>query len=41
MGRKRRLDNHLPQRVYLVHGAYWFRPKVGKPINLGRDLATA
>jgi len=41
MGRKRKLDKHLPQRVYLVHGAYWFRPKGGKPFNLGRDLATA
>jgi integrase len=41
MGRKRRLDNHLPRRVYLVHGAYWFRPKDGKAVNLGRDLATA
>jgi integrase len=41
MGRKRRLDNHLPRRVYLVHGAYWFRPKLGKSVNLGRDLATA
>lgn len=41
MGRKRRLDKHLPQRVYLVHGGYWFRPKDGKPVNLGRDLATA
>jgi integrase len=41
MGRKRRLDNHLPRRVYLVHGAYWFRPKDGKAVNLGRDIATA
>jgi len=41
MGRKRKLDKHLPQRVYLVHGAYWFRPKGGRPFNLGRDLATA
>jgi integrase len=41
MGRKRKLDNHLPRRVYLVHGAYWFRPKDGKSVNLGRDLATA
>jgi integrase len=41
MGRKRTLDKHLPRRVYLVHGAYWFRPKDGKSVNLGRDLAVA
>jgi integrase len=27
--------------VYLDHGTYWFRPKEGKPVNLGRDLADA
>ncbi len=41
MGRRRRIDRHLPQRVYLVHGSYWFRPKDGKAVNLGRDLAAA
>jgi integrase len=41
MGRKRKRDKHLPARVYLDHGTYWFRPKVGKPVNLGRDLADA
>jgi integrase len=41
MGRKRKLDKHLPRRVYLVHGAYWFRPKDGKSVNLGSDLAAA
>ena len=41
MGRKRRQDNHLPRRVYLVHGSYYFRPKAAKPVNLGRDLAAA
>src|SRR5215469_14786892 len=41
MGRRRKRDKHLPQRVYLDHGTYWFRPKQGKPVNLGRDLADA
>jgi hypothetical protein len=41
MGRRRRHDRHLPQRVYLHHGAYWFRPKDGKAVNLGPDLAHA
>jgi integrase len=41
MGRKRKQDSHLPRRVYLVHGSYYFRPKVGKPVNLGHDLGAA
>lgn len=41
MGRKRRLDKHLPQRMYLVCGSYYFRPRDAKPVNLGRDLAEA
>jgi integrase len=41
MGRKRTRDKHLPQRVYLDHGTYWFRPKGAKPVNLGRDLGEA
>ena len=41
MGRRRKQDKHLPRRVYLVHGSYWFRPKDGQPVNLGRDLADA
>lgn len=41
MGRKRRKDRHLPQRMYLVHGAYYFRPREGKAVNLGRDLPEA
>ncbi len=41
MGRRRKQDKHLPQRVYLVHGSYWFRSKDGQPVNLGRDLADA
>lgn len=41
MGRRRTRDRHLPQRVYLNHGAYWFRPREGKPVHLGRELADA
>lgn len=41
MGRRRKLDKHLPARVYLHHGSHWFRPKVGKPVNLGSDLGAA
>lgn len=41
MGRRRKHDKHLPARVYLVHGSYWFRPKGAKPVNLGRDLGVA
>lgn len=41
MGRRRTRDRHLPQRVYLDHGTYWFRPKQGKAVNLGRDLSDA
>jgi integrase len=41
MGRRGQRDKHLPQRVYLDQGTYWFRPKCGKAVNLGRDLADA
>jgi hypothetical protein len=41
MGRRRTRDKHLPQRVYLDHGTYWFRPLGAKSVNLGRDLADA
>lgn len=41
MGRRRTRDRHLPQRVYLDHGTHWFRPRVGKPVNLGQDFAAA
>lgn len=41
MGRKRKQDKHLPARVYLSHGAYYFRPKEGAAVHLGRDLAEA
>lgn len=41
MGRRRKHDKHLPQRVYLKNGTYWFRPKDARPVNLGRDLGVA
>jgi integrase len=41
MGRKRTRDRHLPPRVYLKNGTYWFIPKGAKPVNLGRDLSEA
>jgi integrase len=41
MGRRRLRDRHLPLRVYLNHGAYWFRPRGGKPVHLGRELSDA
>ena len=34
-------DKHLPQRVYLEHGAYYFRPKNGSRQHLGRELPDA
>jgi integrase len=41
MGRRRRIDRHLPSRMYLEHGAYYFRAP-GKPrTNLGRELGAA
>lgn len=41
MGRRRKHDRHLPQRVYLKNGTYWFIPKDAKPVKLGRELAEA
>lgn len=41
MGRRRTKNRHLPQRVYLSHGAYFFHTKEGKAVNLGRELAEA
>lgn len=41
MGRRRKLDRHLPQRVYLKNGTYWFKPKDAKALNLGRELGPA
>lgn len=41
MGRRRRQDKHLPRRMYLVCGTYWFVPKGARKVNLGRDFAAA
>jgi hypothetical protein len=30
MGRRRKRDKHLPQRVYFESGRYWFKPKLSK-----------
>jgi hypothetical protein len=38
MGRQRKSDKHLPRRVYLHHGAYYFAPKGGKKLRLDADL---
>lgn len=36
MGRKRTKNKNLPQRVYVHHGSYQYRPKVGKAVTLAR-----
>lgn len=41
MGRRRKNRLDLPLRVYCQSGTYWFRPKEGKPVNLGRDYHQA
>jgi len=41
MGRRRSTNLHLPQRMYLSHGAYFYVTRLNKWISLGRDLATA
>ena len=41
MGRKRRKDKHLPQRMYMRRGAYYFVNKDRRWIPLGRDYALA
>ncbi|HEY0799342.1 MAG TPA: hypothetical protein VGD54_00750 [Steroidobacteraceae bacterium] len=30
MGRRRKRDRHLPQRVYFEYGRYWYKPKLPK-----------
>jgi integrase len=40
MGRRRHGDKHLPQRVYLRRGSYFFVDLLGKWHNLGRDLSS-
>jgi hypothetical protein len=39
MGRRRRTNKHLPQRVYLYHGRYWFIERSGKRRDLGNTEA--
>ena len=41
MGRKRKHDNHLPQRLYQHRGTYYFVDKTGKGYNLAKDLVLA
>lgn len=41
MGRTRQSRKDLPRRMYFDHGAYYFTPKAGPKINLGRDLGDA
>lgn len=41
MGRSRKTDKHLPRRVYLRSGSYYFVNQQGRWINLGRDYAGA
>jgi integrase len=38
MGRRRKYNSHLPRRVYLKHGAYYFTDAAGKMHHLGRTL---
>lgn len=38
MGRRRTTNKHLPRRVYLRHGAYYFIDVAGKMHHLGRSL---
>jgi integrase len=42
MGRRRKHNKHLPERVYLRGGSYFYVvPDSGKWVNLGRDYAKA
>lgn len=41
MGRRRKNDKHLPRRMYLEHGAYYFVPKGAKKLRLDADLGVA
>jgi hypothetical protein len=35
MGRRRKSNKYLPQRVYLYHGRYWFIERSGRRHDLG------
>ena len=41
MGRTRISRKDLPSRMYLHHGSFYFVPKEGKKVNLGRDYGDA
>lgn len=41
MGRNRRHDRHLPAKVYLEHGAYYYRDGKKPRVQLGRELPEA
>lgn len=41
MGRRRKHDRHLPQRVYVRRGVHYYAHPDGRWQRLGRDLATA
>lgn len=41
MGRRRRHDKHLPRRMYLRRGSYYFVTPAGKWEPLGKDLGEA
>lgn len=41
MGRNRRQDRHLPAKLYLEHGAYYYRDGKKPRVQLGRELAQA
>ena len=38
-GRRIKTNKHLPQRVYLYHGRYWFMERSGKRRDLGTTEA--
>ena len=42
MGRRRKLDTHLPKRMYMRRGAYYFcHPETNEWQPLGKDIAAA
>jgi integrase len=41
MGRRRKSGFDLPPRLYKRRASYWYTPRGGKPINLGKDLNAA
>jgi integrase len=41
MGRNRKSDRHLPAKVYLEHGAYYYRDGKKPRVPLGKDLGEA